>query len=202
VTVAELIAVTGNRYHIEERWHACAILSQDFPSELQDIIGCLNNFRLLRSEIEAGGGGKTKIAGRFDGFFVSRGWREARTDVRMVVGDRTVEMGTHKLDNCKGRVAIEVEWNNKDPFFSRDLNAFRMLHDLDVISVGGIITRMDELQEIFDQLTDRDGKNCGRKYGASTTHWSKLMPRVESGGAGTCPLLLIGIVQACYDSQS
>jgi len=202
MTVAELIAATRDRYHIEERWHVCAIISQDFPAELQDLVDCLNNFALLRSEIEAGGGGKTKIAGRFDKFFVDRGWREARTDVRMVVGEKTVEMGTHKLDNCKGRVAIEVEWNNKDPFFSRDLNAFRMLHDLDVISVDSIITRMDELQQIFDSLTDHGGKKCGRKYGASTTHWSKLMPRVESGGGGTCPLLLVGITKRCYRDDS
>ncbi len=198
MTVQELIEATQSRYHIEERWHACAILSQDFPSQLQDVVDCLNQFELLRSEIEAGGGGKTKIAGRLDKFFRSRGWKEARTDVKMMVGEKSVEMGTHKLDNCKGRVALEVEWNNKDPFFSRDLNALRMLHELDVISVGGIITRTDELQGIFDSLTDQDGKNCGRKYGASTTHWSKLRPRVESGGGGTCPLLLVGITKACY----
>jgi hypothetical protein len=194
--LAEFIQATGDRYHVEERWHACAILSQDFPTELQDIVDCLNQFTLKRSEIIAGGGGKTKIAARFDSFFVTRGWREARTDVKMVIGDRTIEMGTHKLDNCKGRVAVEVEWNNKDPFYARDLNAFRMLHDLDVISVGSIITRTDELQDLFDEL------GVGHKYGASTTHWSKLAPRIDSGGGGTCPLLLIGIKSNCYDANA
>jgi hypothetical protein len=93
---------------------------------------------------------------------------------------------------------VEVEWNNKDPFFARDLNAFRMLHELDVISVGVVITRRDELQEIFDQLYDKNGVCCGRKYGASTTHWGKLMPHVENGAAGPCPLLLVGITKDCY----
>ena len=106
---------------------------------------------------------------------------------------------THKVDFYKSQVAIEVEWNNKDPFFSRDLNAFRLLHDLGVISVGVIITRMDELQGLFDNLGyDDKGKKIGLKYGASTTHWSKLMPRVNSGGGGTCPLLLVGITRQCY----
>ncbi len=196
--IAKLREATNGRYHIEERWHACAILSQDFPQQLQDVIDCLNQFKLLRSEIEAGGGGKSKIANRFDDFFFSREWKEASTTIKMVVGERTVEMGTHKVDFCKGRVAVELEWNNKDPFFSRDLNAFRLLHDHDVISVGILITRRDELQQIFDSLHDKDGKSCGRKYGASTTHWSKLMPRVESGGGGTCPLLLVGIAKECY----
>jgi hypothetical protein len=31
------------------------------------------------------------------------------------------------------------------------------------------------------------------KYGASTTWWDKLVPRVNLGGGGECPLLLVGI---------
>src|SRR5262249_59250361 len=85
--------------------------------------------------------------------------------------------------------------------FARDLNAFRMLHELGVISVGVIITRMDELQFIFNQLRDENGQLCGRKYGASTTHWSKLTPHVENGAHGACPLLLIGIKPACYEDD-
>jgi hypothetical protein len=36
-------------------------------------------------------------------------------------------------------VALEVEWNNKDPFYDRDLNNFRLLFDLQVIDVGVIM---------------------------------------------------------------
>ena len=206
-----LPAALFDRYHIEERRHACAILKDDFPSELQEIIDCLNNFKLLRSEIEEGGGRKSKIASRFDDFLSGRrvggvfeggrGWREEQTKVSRMIGDKTVESVTHRVDLCKGRVAVEVEWNNKDPFFARDLNAFRMLHELDVISVGVIITRMDALQRIFDRLRDKNGEPCGRKYGASTTHWSKLMPHVENGAGGSCPLLLVGINAGCYEDD-
>ncbi|MGO9588435.1 MAG: BglII/BstYI family type II restriction endonuclease [Candidatus Acidiferrales bacterium] len=182
------------KYHIEERRHACAILASDFPAELQDIVGCLGQFQLVRSEIEVGGGGKSKIANRFDGFLKHRGWVEKSVKVSRTVGNVTSGSETHKVDFFKGRVAVEVEWNNKDPFFSRDLNAFRLLHELDVISVGVLITRMDELQKIFDKL----GKKIGKKYGSSTTHWGKLMPRIEAGGAGACPLLLVGITANCY----
>src|ERR1700730_2262722 len=138
-----LIQATNSRYHIGERWHACAILSEDFPAELQDIIDCLNAFELLQSEIVVGGGGKSKIAIRFDKFLTQRGWQETSTSVTMTVGKKTFAMGTHKVDFCKSRVAVEVEWNNKDPFYSRDLNAFRLLHEHDVFSVGVIITRRD-----------------------------------------------------------
>ena len=151
-----------------------------------------------------GGGGKSKIAARFDDFLAQRGWEERKIKVGRTVDQETVEAETHKVDFCKGRVAIEVEWNNKDPFYSRDLNAFRLLHELGVISVGVIITRMDELQDIFDSLPsvwDKKWKRevqIGKKYGPSTTHGSKLIPRVEAGGAGTCPLLLLGITRQCY----
>ncbi len=153
---------------------------------------CLSAFSLVRSEIVVGGGGKTKIANRFDDCLKARGWTEKSVDIKMTVDGTTRQFETHKLDLYKNRVAVEVEWNNKDPFFSRDLNAFRLLHELGIISVGVIITRCDELQALFDSL------GIGKKYGASTTHWSKLMPRAEAGGGGSCPLLLIGIRQACY----
>lgn len=192
------------RYEVVERWHACAILAADFPTEFRDILECLQQFQLVRSEIAAGGGGKTRIAHRFDQVLEKRGWREKSTAISMTVDGVARSYETHSVDLCKGRVALEVEWNNKDPFFSRDLNSFRLLHELGVISVGVIITRMDELQGLFDSLGYAwDEKNAkwvkiGGKYGPSTTHWSKLMPRVESGGGGTCPLLLVGIGRKCY----
>lgn len=191
-------------YRIEERWHAAAILSADFPNEFRDIIGCLKQFELVRSEIAVGGGGKTRIAARFDGYLTKRGWQEKTTEITMAVDGTPKTMTTHGVDLWKNRVAVEVEWNNKDPFFSRDLNAFRLLHDLGIISVGVIITRSDELQDVFDTLgyvwdkKYKEWAKVGGKYGASTTHWSKLMPRVESGGAGTCPLLLVAITPKCY----
>ena len=187
------------RFVIEERRHACAILTADFAGEFTDIIDCLHDFKLVRSEIVVGGGRKSKIADRFDSFLEGRDWEEKSTEIKMTVDDDPRQFETHKVDFCKGKVAVEVEWNNKDPFYSRDLNTFRLLHELGVIAVGVIITRSDELQDLFDSLGyDNKGHKIGRKYGASTTHWSKLMPRVEAGGGGSCPLLLVGIRRACY----
>ena len=87
-------------------------------------------------------------------------------------------------------------WNNKDPFFDRDLNNFRFLFDLRAISVGIIITRCDALQEVFDSL------GRGTSYGASTTHMSKLLPRIEGGGGAGCPILVFGITKNLYDETS
>jgi transposase len=87
------------------------------------------------------------------------------------VDDAELQSPTHEVDCFKNRVALEIEWNNKDPFYDRDLNNFRLLFDLRAISVGVIITRCDELQKTFQSL----GK--GSSYGNSTTHMSKLLPR-------------------------
>lgn len=96
------------------------------------------------------------------------------------------------MDCFRNRVALEIEWNNKDPFYDRDLNNFRLLFDLRTVSVGIIITRCDDLQKIFNDL------GRGASYGASTTHMSKLLPRIEGGGGAGCPLLVFGISKTLY----
>ncbi|MXY82808.1 MAG: restriction endonuclease, partial [Gemmatimonadetes bacterium] len=40
--------------------------------------------------------------------------------------------------------------------------------------------------------------NKGPSYGASTTHMSKLLPRIEGGGGGGCPILVFGISKKLY----
>jgi len=193
VTLALIPAALKARFHFDERGHACAILKTDFPTEFKDILDCLHGFVLKKSEVMTAGGSKSPIAKAIDGFLVGRGWIERKFDTKVVVDANEWATPTHKIDNFKNGVGLEVEWNNKDPFYDRDLNNFRLLHQLKVLSVGIIVTRMTELQQEFNRL----GK--GSSYGNSTTHWDKLIPRVDGGGAGGCPLFLIGIGMACYD---
>ena len=179
-------------YEIHEWRHASAILQADFPNEYADLCDVLTRFRLNRSQLMVGGGGKTDIAGWVDGQFYGKDWVEKKFDTKIVIDTTEIESPTHKVDCFKNRVALEIEWNNKDPFFDRDLNNFRLLFDLRAISIGIIITRCDELQTIFNRL------GIGTKYGASTTHMGKLLPRIEGGGGGGCPVLVIGITPALY----
>lgn len=180
------------RFKFEERDHACAILARDFPSEFKDVLDCLSAFTLKKSAILTPGGGRSPIPKAIDGFLVQRGWDEESFDIKIEVGGKQIPIPTHSIDNFKNRVGIEVEWNNKTEFYDRDLNNFRLLKDLRVLSVGIIITRLTELQGLFNQL----GK--GDSYGNSTTHWDKLIPKINGGGAGCCPLLLVGMGMNCY----
>jgi hypothetical protein len=179
-------------YEVHEWKHACAILKNDFPAEWQDLCDLLEQFQLKKSWLTVGGGRKSQVAESIDGFLYARGWIEKEFDTQIVVDDVASQSPTHKIDCFKNRVAIEIEWNNKDPFFDRDLNNFRLLFDLRAVSVGVIITRADELQEIFDAL------GRGSSFGASTTHMAKLLPRIEGGGGGGCPLLVLGINKSLY----
>jgi hypothetical protein len=181
-----------DNYEIHEWRHALAILRSDLPSEYADIVAVLTEFRLLRSWIAVGGGRKSKLAEWIDGALGARGWQPRNFDTKITVDETSVESPTHEVDCFKNRVALEIEWNNKDPFFDRDLNNFRLLFDLRVISVGVIVTRCDELQDVFDQL------GRGSSYGASTTHMSKLLPRIQGGGGAGCPILAFGIKKSLY----
>jgi hypothetical protein len=179
-------------YELHEWKHSCAILKGDFPEEWTDIISLLNEFRLYKSWITNPGGSKSKISEFLDSYLYGRGWVEKEFNTQVVVDEHIMDAPTHKVDCFRNRVAIEIEWNNKDPFYDRDLNNFRLLFDLRAISVGVIITRCDELQEIFKEL------GRGSSYGASTTHMSKLLPRIEGGSGAGCPLLVIGISKKLY----
>jgi hypothetical protein len=139
-------------YEVHEWRHASAILRYDFPNEWDDIMNLLTDFRLYKRDILKRGGRKSPIAEKIDSYLYNLGWQEKSFDTKVVIDETTLESPTHKVDCFKNRVALEVEWNNKDPFYDRDLNNFRLLFDLRAISVGVIITRCTELQEIFDQL--------------------------------------------------
>jgi hypothetical protein len=181
-----------DKFEAHEWKHACAILKNDFPNEWKDIIELLRAFEIPKSWITTPGGRKSQIAEFIDGFMTLRGWVEKQFKTSVIVDESRIDSPTHKVDCYKNRIALELEWNNKDPFFDRDLNNFRMLFDLRAISVGVIVTRCDDLQEIFDDL-DR-----GASFGASTTHMSKLLPRIEGGGGAGCPVLVLGITKKSY----
>ncbi len=183
------------KYEVHEWKHACAILKSDFPAEWSDLTDLLLNFKLCKSWIIEAGGRKSKVSEYIDGFLYNKGWQEKHFNTALHVDGYEMVSPTHKIDCYKNRIALEIEWNNKDPFFDRDLNNFRLLFDLRAISVGIIITRCDDLQAIFNQL------GRGASYGASTTHLGKLLPRILGGAGAGCPILVLGIKSELFDER-
>jgi len=182
-----------SKYTIMEWGHALAILKNEFEQQFNDICAALKSFELRKSSIAIGGGGKSKVAGYLDNYLDSLGWEEKSFDTYISIDGEKHETPTHKVDCVNGRVALDIEWNNKTEFYDRDLNNFRLLHSLGAISVGVIVTRATELQtEVFKPL------GIGSKYGASTTHLDKLIPKIEGGGAGGCPILVVAVRTGSY----
>jgi hypothetical protein len=179
-------------YEVHEWRNAVGVLSTACPSEWADIRTALRSFRLHRSEIATAGGSRSSIVERLERPLKDTGWVEKHFATAIVVDGQQRDSPTHSVDCFKGRVALEVEWNNKDPFYDRDLNNFRLLFDLQVIDVGVIITRCSHLQTIFNAL------GRGPSFGNSTTHMSKLLPRLRGGSGGGCPILVLGISDRLY----
>lgn len=189
----------NTKYQVVESHHAAAILKLEYESEYLEIIESLRGFSFSKSDILSPGGGKSIFSNYFDSFFYNKGWIEKKFEIVKTIDGRELEIPTHKIDCYRNKIGLEIEWNNKDTFYDRDLNNFRLLFDLGAISCGIMITRSTELQTLFKQLVNSDGLSA-HKYVSSTTHLNKLLPKIHSGAAGGCPLLVFGIGLESYTS--
>lgn len=177
--------------------NARTILRHANSSEWSDIVSVLGSHRLTHSELAAKGRNKTETAGAIDSQFYELKWAEKKFETKIVVDEKAEESPTHKVDCFKGKVALEVEWNNKDPFYDRDLNNFRLLYDLRIIDVGVIVTRSTALQQWLHRRYKDFGRTAGT-FGASTTHFDKLEPKILGGGAGGCPVFVFAMTPELY----
>ncbi|MEE3801339.1 BglII/BstYI family type II restriction endonuclease [Mycobacterium intracellulare] len=193
--------------------YADVILKESFSERFTDLVAALDQFHPTLLELRTGGGGRTVFVKRFDDSLGAMTQDEQKiwgkqnvTIVKNVQLDgttlRSSRTHSHEIDMFgKGTlaeplpgIAVEMEWNNKDPFYDRDLINFQALHREGAIAIGVIVTRGPALQTLIGAtIQSRDG---GNKYGVSSTHWDKLIPKVNLGGGGECPLILIGIEPA------
>jgi hypothetical protein len=171
-------------------------LKYDHPNEYNDILSSLNNFSLNKSHLIVSGGGRSKIPPMIEDPLIENDWAEKNFNINISLDGEQRKIETHKIDCFKNKIGFEVEWNNKTEFYDRDLNNFRVLHSLGALNVGIIVTRSDELDDLFKDL------GIYAKYGPSTTILSKLLFKVSSGALGGCPLIVFGIKKNSYKSNS
>lgn len=209
-----------SRFEFHSYGHALEILHDAFPGEWKEVQECLRKFKLASSDIRTAGGNESPIPKKFDDVLYPYGWREIRISGDLIVkkfprqsaqrrgkfADEPYEVETivgyidgHNIDFLKNRVAFDLEWNSKDQTFDRDLLAMRTYFDCGLIDVGIIVTRAEELNEIFKNEKDEDGRSLIKKYGASTTWMGKLIYRLDSRRNGGCPILAVGIGKECVE---
>jgi hypothetical protein len=223
--------------------HARSIISGEFPQAVIEISEALDAIELPITEIIGSGGGETKFTQRLRKSLSALGWKKHIFEIGKTIDGVPRESTSHEVDHVKhykglGSLAMEIEWNNKDPFYDRDLENFKRLHAEGAISVGVIVTRGKSLQDSLwhavhrfaiergitsiDELakngvipTPKQRANIlkrvnrdqdpvrfadawtdnfvSNKFGQATTHWEKLIHRVQRGVGNPCPLVLIGL---------
>src|SRR5215472_14513935 len=149
-------ALKNKGYEIEFVSHSSAILEIDFPDAAAELEQAMLNQSVSIEEIIRSGGGETKGTQRLRNGLTAKGWVQETFTIKKTINDEPRESISHKVDHVRifdrsngkrYRLALEIEWNNKDPFFDRDLENFKRLHAEGGISVGVIVTRGTSLQE-------------------------------------------------------
>ncbi|MBV9786526.1 MAG: restriction endonuclease [Acidisphaera sp.] len=155
-----LEALTRKGFQIDFLSHAEAILSVDFPQAVAELESALADTTIPIEEIIAGGGGESKGTQRLRRALNSLGWPKFKFVIERRVNDVPRESVSHEIDHVRtfaggARIALEIEWNNKDPFYDRDLENFKRLHADGAISVGIIVTRGKSIQDKMRDMVRR-----------------------------------------------
>lgn len=211
------------RWAFHETSSAAAVLRSVCPAEWADITEVLANFKLDPARWLRAGGNRGDIAQEIDGMFESRGWREMRLDLEthgiLISRDNQVVerlpplyQEGYLVDNFKGRVVLDVEWNAKDGNLDRDLSAYRSWHEAGVISAAVLITqdrvRLKQLAERlwgdYQQTLPVEQRNPRLPIDlntSTTTNLEKATLRVRRGVMGTCPLLVVAATPETWNQR-
>lgn len=169
--------------------HAEAILTHDMSLAVEELETVLAEVTIPVRELVLGGGGEGELTQRMRRALANTyGWKKHRFEIQKIVDGVEKESISHEIDHVKvfscGTFALEIEWNNKDPFFDRDLENFKRLHADGVISIGAIVTRGTSLQESMRELIEafarKDGVNSVEKlaqFYAPTRRQQELIMR-------------------------
>ncbi len=208
-------ALLAGGFQIEFHSHAEAILSVDFPEVAEQLEAILIDATIPIEEIVASGGGETKGTQRLRRALHDHGWRKHKFELQRTIDGVARESISHQVDHIArfdaGVVALEIEWNNKDPFFDRDLENYKRLHADGAIALGVLITRGVSMQDQMPAMVLRfavemgiDGEadlerigldptrrqlaNYARRYRGETTYaqaWAASFVQDKVGAATT-----------------
>jgi hypothetical protein len=218
-----LPASIRKRWEFLETSSAAAVLRSVCPDEWKDIKAFLSSFALDPLSWLKAGGNRGDVAKEIDDFFQKKGWSEIRVDLHtegILYSKKKKEIGRlpvvkqegYLVDNFRGRVALDVEWNAKDGNLDRDLSAYRAWHEAGVISAAVLVTQdRAALKTLAHQVWDkyqatlpaekRDPKLPIHLGTTTTTNLDKAALRVRRGVMGTCPLLVVAATKATWNGK-
>lgn len=211
------------RWRFAEVGSAAAILHAVCPQEWADIKQVLSDFALDPSWWLKAGGNRGEVARRIDQMFSDRGWRELRLDLvtYALLRDRdgrvqrrlprVVQEG-YLVDNAKGRVVLDVEWNAKDGNLDRDLGAYRAWHEAGALTAAVLITQdraslkplAERLWSDYQQTLSPEQRSAKLPIDlntSTTTNFDKALLRVRRGAAGACPLLIVAACDQTWNGR-
>lgn len=158
--------IKGKGFQVLALHHAEAILEHDMPEAIAELQEALAAIEIPVEDLVRGGGGEGAMTQRLRRALADDyGWRKHNFEVKKIIDGVVKESISHEVDHVKrfagGTFALEIEWNNKDPFFDRDLENFKRLHADGVISVGAIVTRGESLQHALRELVAGFARRAG-----------------------------------------
>ncbi len=171
--------------------HAEAILTHDMADAVTELEKVLLDVEIPAEELVRGGGGEGELTQRLRrALSDNHGWKKHNFEIKKIVDGEEKESISHEIDHIKrfptGTFALEIEWNNKDPFFDRDLENFKRLHADGVISIGAIITRgstlQDSLRDVVAQFARKNGVSgpaALSKYYSPTKRQLEIIDRMS-----------------------
>ena len=171
--------------------HAEAILKHDMADAVTELERVLLDVQIPVEELIRGGGGEGELTQRIRRALADDyGWKKHNFEIKKIIDGEEKESVSHEIDHVKrfptGTFVLEIEWNNKDPFFDRDLENFKRLHADGVISIGAIITRGSTLQESLRDVVARfarkngvNGKAALSKYYSPTARQLEMIERMS-----------------------
>jgi Restriction endonuclease BglII len=218
-----LPSAARDHWEFMETNSAAAVMQAVCPVEWEDIVQVLAAYRLVPEFWLKAGGNRGDIAEQIDGQFSARGWREARLDLettgilyskngKLIDKLPPVRQEGYLVDNFKGRIVLDVEWNAKDGNLDRDLASYRSWYEAGVISAGVIITKdrprlLTLARKIWVEYeaTLPEERRMGRLpidlTTSTVTAFDKAQMRVRRGVMGTCPVLIVAASERTWDGQ-
>lgn len=221
------------RYEVMETGSAAKIMQAVCQEELDDIMHVLQQFVLTPQMLLTPGGSRGPIPIIIDNMLHELGWIEARVDIEKkayffpghnakitaedepekfndLLISRTYQKG-YSIDNVKGRLAADVEWNPKDGNLDRDFAAYRAWFDEGLIVGAVLFTRLHEstknlAKSLWEAYLGDHPEIVGMKQlvdlkTSTTSNFEKATHRILRGDLGSCPILMFGIGEQTWNGQ-